>query len=328
MTGSAKRIGWIDIARGIGIILVVYAHAARGLVLSAVLPAGGWSVDVDTVIYAFHMPLFFVLAGLNIERSVARGRTAFIVNKLETIVWPYFLWSLVQGGLKLAGARYTNNPITPADLIAIPVVPIEQFWFLYVLFLCQLFAAIVLPRRWLLAGLTLLGVLAWSTIVNGSILFRALHYLPYVVAGLFVAPVLARLAARPMAQMAVLVAAWLVFAALILPVGRPAEAPSVIYALALLGTAGTIALAMGLESMKLHMGWLAYLGRLSMPIFLMHTIFSAAMRIALKIAGVIDPFVTLALVTVGGIVFSLFAYRLAVATNLTRLLGFGAPVVR
>lgn len=328
MTGPARRIAWIDIARGIGILLVVYAHAARGLVLSAVLPSQGWPITVDTIIYAFHMPLFFVLAGLNIERGVGRGRRDFIVNKLQTIAWPYFLWSLIQGGLKLMGARYTNNPIAPSDLIAIPVAPIEQFWFLYVLFFCQLFVAIILPRRWLLVGLTLLGVLAWSTIADESIFFRILHYLPYVIVGLFALPFLARLAERGAALGAVLAGAWLAFALLILPVGLPAQAAPTIYALALLGSAGTISAAMILESVKIPLGWLEYLGRLSMPIFLMHTIFSAVMRVGLKIVGLSDPVMTLVLVTAAGVLFSLLAYRAAEAMGVTRLLGFGAPVAR
>lgn len=328
MTITAKRIQWIDIARGIGIILVVYAHAARGLVLSEVLPSTGWPIAIDTIIYAFHMPLFFILAGLNIERGVARGRKDFIVNKLQTIAWPYFLWSLVGGGLKLIAMPYTNNRIALADIIAIPVAPIEQFWFLYVLFFCQILIAIVLPRHLLLAGLTLSGVIAWWAIADESIFFRILHYLPYVVAGLFAVPVLAELAKRRAGQWAVLASTWLIFAFLILPIAPPAQPALIIYALALLGSAGTIALAMILEAASLPMGWLEHLGRLSMPIFLMHTIFSAAMRAGLKIAGFSDPVMTLLLVTAAGILFSLLAYRIALALKLTGLLGFGAPAGR
>ena len=40
-----KRIGWIDIAKGYGILLVILGHLNVGLL-------GKW-------IYTFHMPLFF-----------------------------------------------------------------------------------------------------------------------------------------------------------------------------------------------------------------------------------------------------------------------------
>mgnify|MGYP001166117590 CR=1 FL=1 len=328
MTGSKSRVRWIDIARGLGILLVVYAHAARGLVLANDLPATGWPIILDTIIYAFHMPLFFLLAGLHLERSVARGRKAFIVDKLQTIAWPYFLWSLVQGGLKLTVSPFTNHPITTADLIAIPVAPIEQFWFLYVLFFCQLFVALVLPRRWLLAILTLVATLVWVWSADGSIFFRILHYLPYVVVGLFAPPVLARLAERPRVQLGVALGVWLAFAFIIQPIPDPVQPAAIIYALALLGSIGTIAISMLLARAGPLLGWLEYLGRLSMPIFLMHTIFSAAMRAALEIAGLGDPAMMLVLVTAAGILLPVLAYRIAMAMNLTRLLGFGAPVMR
>ena len=328
MTDAARRTAWIDIARGIGILLVVYAHAARGLVLGHDLPDRGWPIMVDTVIYAFHMPLFFVLAGLHLERSVARGRKGFIVNKLQTIAWPYFLWSLIQGGIKLAAAPYTNRPIAVSDLIGIPVAPIEQFWFLYVLFLCQLVIALVLPRRWLLLGLTLAGMLAWTMLADTSIFFRTLHYLPYVVIGLLALPALTWLGGRPARQWAVLAAALIAFAFLIQPLEAPAKAAFIIYGLALLGSAGTIAASMVLGASPVPTGWLETLGRLSLPIFLMHTIFSAAVRVALKIAGLSDPALMLALVTVAGIILSVLAYRIAGALNLTRILGFGPPFAR
>ena len=95
-----------------------------------------------------------------------------------------------------------------------------------------------------------------------------------------------------------------------------------------LGLLGTIAIAMMLDGTRLPVQWLEYLGRLSMPIFLMHTLFSAATRAGLKLAGFADPIAVLALVTVAGLFLPLIAYRIAIALNITRLLGFGAPVAR
>ena len=56
------RKDWVDIARGIGIILVVYGHALRGHFPLPHRPS--WASSQDAIIYSFHMPLFFVLAGL------------------------------------------------------------------------------------------------------------------------------------------------------------------------------------------------------------------------------------------------------------------------
>lgn len=58
-----KRLDWIDKAKGIGIILVVYGHVARGI-FNAGIPMNEKSFGIiDSVIYSFHMPLFFFLSG-------------------------------------------------------------------------------------------------------------------------------------------------------------------------------------------------------------------------------------------------------------------------
>lgn len=44
------RIAWVDIAKGLGIFLVVLGHTYRKN------PVQNW-------IYSFHMPLFFILSG-------------------------------------------------------------------------------------------------------------------------------------------------------------------------------------------------------------------------------------------------------------------------
>lgn len=48
---SIKRIDWIDVAKGIGIILMVMGHTS--------MPDA-----INRWIYSFHMPLFFLLSGL------------------------------------------------------------------------------------------------------------------------------------------------------------------------------------------------------------------------------------------------------------------------
>ena len=59
-----ERNAWVDYAKAIGIILVVYGHVARG-VFNAGLPMDEDNyLLIDSIIYSFHMPLFFFLSGL------------------------------------------------------------------------------------------------------------------------------------------------------------------------------------------------------------------------------------------------------------------------
>ena len=71
----------IDVAKGLGEILVCIGHSKFSL-----------SSEVK-FIYQFHMPLFFILSGMNInieKYSIFK----FIKKKMETILFPYFSISL------------------------------------------------------------------------------------------------------------------------------------------------------------------------------------------------------------------------------------------
>jgi fucose 4-O-acetylase-like acetyltransferase len=130
-----NRITWLDHAKGLGIFLVVLGHTLRGLINSAMLEPSMAIQFVDKWIYAFHMPLFFFISGLFIERSVSKPLNTFVLGKLQTIVYPYFLWSIFQEIIR----NLTVNHAEPTDSMwQIIYHPVMQFWFLYVLFLISM----------------------------------------------------------------------------------------------------------------------------------------------------------------------------------------------
>lgn len=71
-----SRIKWIDMAKGLGIILVIVAHLQPTFFTNE--------------IYTFHMPLFFFLSGyvFTVEKY---NFLQFIKRKAKTILIPYFL---------------------------------------------------------------------------------------------------------------------------------------------------------------------------------------------------------------------------------------------
>lgn len=143
-----ERNTWVDYAKGIGIILVVYGHVARG-VFNAGLPMDeGRYVLIDSIIYSFHMPLFFFLSGLFFYDSLMkRGTSGLIVNKIDTIVYPFLLWSLLQGMFEVALSDYTNGSVTFLEVLSSLVwSPRAQFWFLYALFLVFVVCSFVYAR--------------------------------------------------------------------------------------------------------------------------------------------------------------------------------------
>ncbi len=73
---NTKRIQYLDIAKAIGIILVIIGHISQNEIITS-------------VIYSFHMPLFFILSGYLYHK----GNTK---NKIKKILIPYFLFSIIS----------------------------------------------------------------------------------------------------------------------------------------------------------------------------------------------------------------------------------------
>src|SRR5262249_26319087 len=67
---ARERVQWVDAARGLAILLVVFGHAAGGLIdasgSDSALPLRYLFLGV----YTFHMPVFFFLSGLFVEQRL------------------------------------------------------------------------------------------------------------------------------------------------------------------------------------------------------------------------------------------------------------------
>ena len=139
----SQRNVWVDYAKAIGIILVVYGHMARGVYHAGIdIPIRFYELT-DSIIYSFHMPLFFFLSGLFFYHSFQkRGSVKLINSKIDTIVYPYIIWSLMQGFIEAFLSDYTNGNTAYSDVLFL-WSPRAQFWFLYVLFFCFVVTAVI-----------------------------------------------------------------------------------------------------------------------------------------------------------------------------------------
>lgn len=83
------RLPVIDVAKGIGMLLVIYAHV-------------NYTPGQLAYIYSFHMPLFFLLSGMMFDREKYGTFTAFMKRKVQTMVCPYLLFYLLSWIIMLA----------------------------------------------------------------------------------------------------------------------------------------------------------------------------------------------------------------------------------
>ncbi len=88
-----KRISYLDMARGIGMVLVVMGH------VTYINP------NVRHFITAFHMPLFFLISGmlLDIKKEEEKNYSWLFRKKLQRIMIPYVVFSLAS--FVVEGAR-------------------------------------------------------------------------------------------------------------------------------------------------------------------------------------------------------------------------------
>lgn len=101
-----ERIGYIDVAKGILISLVVIGHVTNfNTVPTAILKM--W-------IYSFHIPAFFIISGILCDPEKLRIRTCrkFIGRKVYTMLVPYCFFEVTAGILQMLVSGLENvNPI-------------------------------------------------------------------------------------------------------------------------------------------------------------------------------------------------------------------------
>lgn len=163
---GSKRLDWIDIAKGIAIILVIVGHTVPN-------PS-----PLRHAIFSFHMPVFFILAGYTfrpkpwrelLSDSVSRLLVPYVVLALAWQV-PTFLMSgaPLTSGTLVAGLK-TLVFASGVDVPGFGVTAVGMAWFLAALFTSRLLFN-VLVRLFDRRGI---GVV-WQGVVCAAIAFCGL----------------------------------------------------------------------------------------------------------------------------------------------------------
>lgn len=132
-----EYIAEMQVARGIGILLVTVGHSEP---VKTVFPT------LFSVIYAFHMPLFFFLSGF-FSRRLTEVRSPgdwirIVPSRLFYLVVPYFAITAAYSFLKYFVPELAVRPVVPGKLLVdVFLYPTENpalfLWFLYTLIIIQ-----------------------------------------------------------------------------------------------------------------------------------------------------------------------------------------------
>ena len=275
VASPGQRHDWVDAGRGLAIILVVLVHS-RDWLDTAGLNLGAWE-QVNNVLAALRMPLFFTISGLLGAKWVTAGWPRLLSQKITVLVWVYLLWQPIGLLAALVADRITGAHQGPLHfliaLAATVVRPRSELWFLWALTLyfvlarlgararigSQLLVAGVISAVWL-SGLVPVGNQGWNGVPKYYLFFLiGIHHRELILW-------LAARSRRSRLLSAALIVGWVATATVSMLTGAEDWVP-VGLATRLLGLAAGIALAGILARWRL----LGFLGARTLPIYLAHT---------------------------------------------------------
>lgn len=289
------RETWPDAVKLFACVLVVLGHFSQSMVKSGFMPANdlyGW---FQMTVYTFHVPLFFICSGYLHQRfSHIDSLPAWWLNvrkKALALGVPYFFFTCVTLAMKALAGDMTNDA-EEGPLQTLFLHPTAPYWYLYALFFMFLVVPTVKTRK---GALTAVGVSLALKFVN--LAGEGCVSLPYAVdvlctdlvwftAGMAMAYF--GLVRRLSWKAAVAGTLFLPLSVAVYALGLGAWAQFGIGILAC--TCFVSAAVVGSRVWARIPGFEAF-ANWTMPVYLMHTIFAAGLRVALLKLGVTSALV-------------------------------------
>ncbi len=287
---QASRVDWVDIAKGLCIILVVMLHATLG-VEKAMGETSTFSAIIDWA-KPFRMPDFFLISGLFLARRIDRPWRIYLDTKVLHFVYFYVLWVNIQLGLKAPHFIGELGLVGFAKMyFSSYIIPFSSLWFIYILAIyfvaAKLLANVPKPIVFLAAAVMHIvtpesGIFALDQFSERFIFF----YAGYAAAPLFF-QFADRIAKTPDLLVGLALGTWGVANAWAVSSGI-AALPAIDLVVSFIGIAAVVTFAVAMMQTPIG-NVLGYCGRQSISVYLAFAIFMAAGRqILLKLDAKFD----------------------------------------
>ncbi len=163
MEKSKARIVWIDQLRSIAFLFVIIGHVA--------IPE-----EFQSWIYSFHMPMFFLISGLTVNREKILNTPfkQYFVKQVRSLIVPYFWMNFLMFPLWYITFHHFSYTETTVGETLLGIfggslqwnMPSNALWFLLTLFLAELlYAAIIKLTKnntlFILLAVVLCGVIGF-----------------------------------------------------------------------------------------------------------------------------------------------------------------------
>ena len=292
MIANRHREIWLDNVKAFACILVTLGHFFQSMIKSGILLENSLLLWFDQTIYLFHIQLFFLCSGylyqkLSRVESMATW-SKNIAKKALSLGVPYFSFSFITWLLKTAFPNQVNNEM--GELLDVLLLhPTAPYWFLYALFLVFLITPTFKNSKMAAAWLLLSAALKVLGIVKGSCVMAIVYIMSYeiwFVIGMSLCFFKFNRRCFMLRNSSAILMTTVFILASILNFKYGRSNGYTDFALGLIACAAVILFAEKFLSQGSQPGVLKILSKNLMPIFLMHTLFAAPIRIFLLKLGI------------------------------------------
>ncbi len=164
-----KRLYYLDIAKGIGMVLVLLGHLQDDTIFSF----SPYILSLCSWIFSFHMALFFIISGMlmDIKKDDEKDIHIFIKKRFQSIMIPYFWFSLIYIFIVLYSLLISK--VVPLKTLFIQLwyvlgmYGMNVLWFLPALFMAEiLFVLITQHFKGIKSLFAILGLLIIAITAN------------------------------------------------------------------------------------------------------------------------------------------------------------------
>ena len=303
----------VDRLKGYACFLVLFGHVIMGIRLAGVdIPEFFWGME--KFIWSFHVALFLFLSGVVYkvtgEWKNKKTKWEFLLYKLYNLGIPYMAFSAIYVLIN-SFVGETNTGFAPSDILNIWKTPVAQYWYLYALFflfcIWTTFSGIL--KNW---QITIVAVLIGYLAPIFGIPLGSLDVVFYSAlafgTGTFVDfKSLSKL--RTWAKCLVVILH--IVTGIIFVLLNIIEVPFIKEIMILFGIYSSIMFISILQNCKAIAYILDFINKYSFQIYLLHTIFTAGIRVILFRSNITQWWIHVILGTACGLAFSVAAAKIA-----------------
>jgi uncharacterized membrane protein YcfT len=168
-TEAGSRLAWVDAAKGLSILLVVFHHTVYFLDTSGLAPA--LVVAGNEALASLRMPLFFLASGLFVAGPLAAPWRTMLHKRVAFFLWLYLLWTLIRFTFFATVVPPEVDPddsANPMNVVLALLLPGPSMWFLYALALFSVIGKLIrrVPAPVQLAASGVLSALAGAGLLD------------------------------------------------------------------------------------------------------------------------------------------------------------------